>query len=445
MGGQRKKSGGRVTPKGGAPLGRLSAGERAGLNDIFVKILRSARTDLTDDIEPLGVEVWASQMWAIWQRAELVGMDATAVFAGGLIDYATKRSPPGALAVLRALAAVAPNPYGARARRGAEALFQSGANEPAWTGAVGVATPTQAWLSFDPIDDDGVAVMVEFFSPGGNHTVGVYVDHNLGAMAKDAFAVPAAVGEVMRRLRESDDPHPPEYRQIPLPEASARWRAALEMTDITVEPPTTEDFDGLRALVLARLATMPKGKVLMPQEVNEAERAQLLSEFLDSDEAVGLLGVQGENWEAVEHLSMSVMAFSLDCVLGTPLRFSPVMAEVFCLDWAPRKIGADEEAFTLLPDVLAAWIRFAGRRRDISEKAISESVETAYSCGAEMIDLATDPRNWGPAKTMALAIANRGIEITDQAALDDFMDEVNRNGGIDVLADSLASSQRLRR
>lgn len=142
---------------------------------------------------------------------------------------------------------------------------------------------------------------------------------------------------------------------------------------------------------------------------------------------------------------MSVMAFSLDYVLGTPLRFSPVMVEVFCLDWAPRKIGADEEAFTLLPDVLAAWIRFAGRRRGISENAISESVETAYACGAEMIDLATDPRNWGPAKTMALAIANRGIEITDQCALDDFVDEVNRNGGIDVLAESLASSQRLRR
>ena len=46
---------------------------------------------------------------------------------------------------------------------------------------------------------------------------------------------------------------------------------------------------------------------------------------------------------------------------------------------------------------------------------------------------------------LLLAIANRGIEITDQGALDDFVDEVNRNGGIDVLADSLASSQRLRR
>jgi len=322
MGGQRKKRGGRVTSKGGAPIGRLSGGEDAGLNDIFAGILRSARADLTDDLEPLGVEVWASQMWAIWQRAELIGMDATAVFAGGLIDFATKHSSPGALAVLRALAAVAPNPYGAKARRGAEVLSQSGASEPAWAAAVGVATPTEAWLSFDPVDDDGVAVMVAFHGPGGDHTVGVYVDHNLGAIAKDAFAVPAAVDEVIRRLRERNDLHPPEYRQILLPEAAARWRAALEMTDITAESPTSEDFDGLRALVLARLATMPQGKVPVPLEVNEAERAQLLSQFLDSDEIAGLLGVDGENREAVEDLSMSVMAFSLDYVLGTPLRFS---------------------------------------------------------------------------------------------------------------------------
>ena len=64
-----KKKSGRVTSKGGAPIGRLSGGEDAGLNDIFARILRSARADLTDDLEPLGVEVWASQMWAIWQRA----------------------------------------------------------------------------------------------------------------------------------------------------------------------------------------------------------------------------------------------------------------------------------------------------------------------------------------------------------------------------------------
>ena len=45
---------------------------------------------------------------------------------------------------------------------------------------------------------------------------------------------------------------------------------------------------------------------------------------------------------------------------------------------------------------------------------------------------------WGPAKTVALAMQQRGVNLTDQEALDDFVAEVNRQGGIDVLAESLA-------
>jgi len=56
----------------------------------------------------------------------------------------------------------------------------------------------------------------------------------------------------------------------------------------------------------------------------------------------------------------------------------------------------------------------------------------------EVIELARDPANWGPAKTIGLAVQQRGIDITDQAALDDFIAEVNRTGGIDVLANALA-------
>ena len=46
---------------------------------------------------------------------------------------------------------------------------------------------------------------------------------------------------------------------------------------------------------------------------------------------------------------------------------------------------------------------------------------------------------------MALAIQQRGIDITDQSALDDFVAEVNRTGGIDVLADALADVATPRR
>jgi hypothetical protein len=449
VGAQRKKKGSRVTPKGGAPSGRFTPAGRAGLDDIFERILRSAPKDLAGDITALEVEMWASQMWSIWAKSELVGMDAVDVFAGGLIRYAGERATPGALMVLTALGAVAPAPYGLRSRREADRLAASGMAEPAWAPLVGAGDPTVAWLSYDPIDDDGVSVMVGFDGPGGPSTVGVYIDHNLGGMAKDGFAVPAPVEDVVSTLRAHiDGLGEPSYRQIPLGEAAARWREALEMTDMMVDPPASEDLEHLRAIVTARLMKLPSGgKVPSPEGLDEDERERLLEQFFESEETVGLWGLAGEDSEdgAVEHLSHQILSFSLDCVLGTPLRFSPVMVEMFCLDWAPRKIAIDGDGFTLLPDVLAAWIRFAGRRRGISEESIKTAVGAAYELAPEMIELSQETETWGPAKTMVLAMQQRGIDVTDQAALDDFVAEVNRNGGIDVLAESLAGSARPQR
>jgi hypothetical protein len=62
-----------------------------------------------------------------------------------------------------------------------------------------------------------------------------------------------------------------------------------------------------------------------------------------------------------------------------------------------------------------------------------------------MIERCQDPANWGPAKTIALAVHQRGIDITDKTALDGFIAEVNRNGGIDVLAETLNGARALSR
>ena len=94
MGGQRKKKGGRVTQKGCGATGRLSSAERAGLDDIFEQILRSAPKDLTDGIPPLAVEMWASDMWSLWANSELIGLDAVEVFAGGVITHGPGGLPP---------------------------------------------------------------------------------------------------------------------------------------------------------------------------------------------------------------------------------------------------------------------------------------------------------------------------------------------------------------
>lgn len=447
MGGQRKKKGGRVTPKGGAP-GRLTAAERAGLDDIFEQILRSAPKDLSDELPPLAVEVWASEMWSMWANSEVIGIDAVEVFAGGVIKHAAKRATSGALITLRALGAVAPEPYGSSARREANRLASTGLAEPTWAAALGAGEPTVAWLTYDPIDDDGVSVMLGFDGPAGPSTIGVYVDHNLGGMAKDIFVLPDAINEVLVELQEDDEPGPVEYREISLEEAAALCTGALELTDMTLDPPTSEDFVELHALVTARLSKLPSGRAFpVPPTMTEEERDQLLAQFLDSDETVGLWGSSSEDnrGDVIEHLAQHMLSFSLDCVLGTPLRFSPVMVEIFCLDWAPRQVAIDGDGFTLLPDVLAAWIRFVGRRRGIPEEAIAEAVKAAHEYAPEMIELSQDPEEWGPAKILSLGIQQRGIDPTDQAALYDFVSEVNNNGGIDVLADSLAESIAPRR
>ncbi len=154
---------------------------------------------------------------------------------------------------------------------------------------------------------------------------------------------------------------------------------------------------------------------------------------------------EGEAADLIEHLAEQILTFSSDYVRGTALRFSPAMVQIFCLDWAPRKIALDADGFSLLPDVLAAWIRFVGRRRGIPEEAIADAVEAVYDFADEMMDLSQDTEEWGPAKTISLALQQRGIDPTDRAAMDEFIDEVNTNGGIDVLADSLAKSRAPKR
>jgi hypothetical protein len=215
-----------------------------------------------------------------------------------------------------------------------------------------------------------------------------------------------------------------------------------------LDPPVDEDVESLRALVLHRLEMLPSSDTGMDDDASgwdEDARELLLDHFMDSS-AAGLLwsadGDVGEEQQAtVAYLASQIISFSLDYVLGTPLRFSPVMAEIFCLDWAPRKIAADEDAFELLPDVLAAWVRFAGHRRGIPDEAIDETVTAVYAHAPEMIDQCDDPDTWGPAKTMLLATQDRGIDLTDPEALDAFVTEVNAAGGIDVLAHSLAGSR----
>src|SRR5439155_1225787 len=71
---------------------------------------------------------------------------------------------------------------------GADRLAATGLREPTWAADLAGAQPTAAALMHEAAFDDGVSVMVEFTAPNvETHTIGIYIDHNMGGLVKDVF------------------------------------------------------------------------------------------------------------------------------------------------------------------------------------------------------------------------------------------------------------------
>src|SRR4051794_27825324 len=209
--------------------------------------------------------------------------------------------------------------------------------------------------------DDAASVLLEF----GSHTLGVYIDHNLGGLVRDVFLVdePANVRESFRSPDVSQ-------RELDLAEARARVEAALEALDHTIDAPVDEDVESMRALLEARLRLLPGGFALPDKnrDMSPAERAALLADFLASPE--------GRLWrgdEDAEDVAMLAIDFGADHNHGGPLRWSPTVVEIFMLDWLARKVNRDDGFFERLPEVLRDWVRYAGRRRGVPAHLLREA------------------------------------------------------------------------
>src|SRR5205085_12681149 len=120
-----------------------------------------------------------------------------------------------------------------------------------------------------------------------------------------------------------------------------RVEAALYMLDHTYDPPVDEDVYSLRALVDARIRLLPEGFEL-PDDYEEASaevQQQLLDDFLASPE--------GQRWrgdEDAEDVVSTAIDFGAGYNHGGPLRWSPVVVEIFMTSWLARKV-AREPAF----------------------------------------------------------------------------------------------------
>jgi hypothetical protein len=289
---------------------------------------------------------------------------------------------------------------------------------PSWLAGVGDAKITAAAVMREGVFDDGFTMFLEARHPTGeSHAVGVYIDNNLGVMAKDILLADSIdhVAEVMRRNPADDG----EVRleQIDVAVAAAEIRASMDLTEMTLAPPVSDDYGGLRAFAMLRVDEAPGGAMASQREEMPAEdRDALRDEFLASPEGRAFASDGDEAF--VVSLAID---FCADYVDGRPLRWSPVVVELFMADWMPSKVLADAGVFEVLPSVLDAWVRFAGRKQGIPGWAVAATQEAIPRWRDEMMSAAGDPASGGPGMQFLTAATEAGIDVTDEAALTTFM------------------------
>lgn len=398
--------------------------------DLARKLASEARRSVREVEDALDAEMFASWLVSTWNLSPGALIDADPEEEIGLrVVAALERAGDArALAALRAIEAVGSELVAQASGAAADRLAEAGIAEPAWRDGLGAAQGRRALIMRDAVFDDAVNVLVEFERPAREpYLVGLLVDHNLGGIAKDLL-----VGPNLTELKESVAGAPKEvaatgelrFEEIELAEAAARSREALWRTEHTLDPPVSDDFKPQVAAVAAHLRVLPdEGDAYEPAEITDAERQAALDGFLASPEA--------EPFHPRDHaadLAMLAIDYCADYLdgEGRPLRWSPVVVELFMTWFLPRKVIREPEFFErAVPELLPAWVRYAGRARGIPQAAVEEAAGAVAAFRDEMLALVRDESAWGPGKALAMAAHDAGVDISDQAALDAFIDEYN--------------------
>lgn len=422
-------------PRSGTRRRGDSAGERRG--SPFDPILEDAAS-LLDTDDPVEAELFASGIVALAGAPGPMGpafADGDA-FATALAGEARAQCTRASLALLLALSEVAPPSWRQIVWPAAQAVVAQGIDVPPWMGSIGSASFAGAWLGTDPFGDHDL-ILVSFQHRGQSpHALQLLVDHNQAGIIRDAQLVPE-VAEVLEGWRAGMSDL--EFRQLGATEVSTRVTRALEMSSLNwTMPPWTDDFRRLRALIAARLEAMPSPRLEPEREPMPGEvRAALVKEFLGSPE-----GEPARREDSAVHLLDSVVDCRADYVAeGDPLRWSPEVVEGFA-DQYVRKMEWEADDLRRLPDLLAAWIRFAGRRRGIPDHLLRQTLEAVVANRHLLEDAGRHPQ----ASRQASREDDEAIGgLANDDEIDDFVEmlELEEAQAVEVMRDALPELRAL--
>ncbi len=347
----------------------------------------------------------ASDVLAMLDQLPAVAGDVQPSISQELINRAERHPAPNASGLLYGLGMVAPPDLARRALAAAERLESKGGRRPTW--ASGPARFVRGWIGSDVYRDREI-VLAEFQHPGQPpHALTLLIDPNLGGLLKDVIVSESADEMLAQWSGEQLDV---VFEEATGQQVAGRLSQGLDAAELYASSGLVDkDVSSARALLTARLKALPVAAVEDEPEMDGDARSALVERFIASPEASDVI--------EPELVVRCAIDFKVDHGDGDPLRWSPELVTGFLLDWFPRKVTIIGETVDRVPDVLRAWVRFAGRQKGLGPHLVSATEHEIDACREQFLQTWDDPRSYGPAKTMVLALAQNGIDVLDPDAV----------------------------
>ncbi|GAA1849122.1 hypothetical protein [Asanoa iriomotensis] len=391
----------------------------------FEAVLKAARDvdklDCALDAEMLGTALLGS----VYAIAEEDRAGAVRTFVEGFLTATSRRRAAAATTIRSVFASLVPDATGA-------AAVKPGAQAPSWSGQLGRVRPTGAY-AYGDVYGDQTSYLATFAydddaEGGPEHAVVALVDHNIG-ITKDVFVGGPAerILDQVRRMCAADgltwfrEEDPRTLRD----EVARHLRITDELGDLPGEGSLATD----RALVGARLALLPAPALRpvpdLPEPLGDEQRSALIRTFLSSPEAARF------ELDQVPEGDLGSLHFCLSLVLdhaaslpdADPMRWSPIVVELFLLDWVHRRAVLDMDDAALLPRVVRGWAAYASRVRGLPAEAVAATDQAVEDTVPEFVRLYTTGERRSPATAAVAQLIAEGVDLNDPAALDAWLAE----------------------
>jgi hypothetical protein len=373
-------------------------------------LLRDARKSNSLD-DPLMAEMWASGWFGqAWLTAALGEREAEHQLSMEVCGRACTKPSLHGLAAVAALARVAPATDTKMLTETVDILAET-QPLPAWHTTAGWSA-VAAWRAVDVWDSERV-LFIEYDGPRP-HTLMAQIYETGGLMIGKLAVLEPDAATQWDHMRDAEEvPMPITGR--PVDDVLADLAGALRATDITWPRNDDEDFVDIRALAWSRCRDHLPG---WPEQdrLPESERRRLIEDFTAGS---------GLDDEVTHSLADLLLDYGEGYIRSGPLCWSPGEVMLLLTDWLPRKAILDADQRSALPDVLRRWLTFALTQRDLDPRWITPVIEAVDTHLPGFREAFGDHTAWGPAKQIAAALTDRGVDLTDRQAVNDAVHALN--------------------